>query len=104
MSSIHRLCVIASALRLLLLDPLPLRVYSPRQTGSFLGSHPYTEPSVKEAFMLLRRALWALAVAVCLAAPVAVHAQGDYLDVFVVKVKPDKLTDFQALTKKFAEA
>jgi hypothetical protein len=54
--------------------------------------------------MLLRRALWALAVAVCLAAPVAVHAQGDYLDVFVVKVKPDKLTDFQALTKKFAEA
>ncbi len=54
--------------------------------------------------MSFRRALWALAVAVCLAAPVAVHAQGDYLDVFTVKVKPEKLTDFQALSKKFAEA
>ena len=54
--------------------------------------------------MSFRRALWALAVAVCLAAPVAVHAQGDYLDVLIVKVKPEKLADFQALSKKFAEA
>jgi hypothetical protein len=54
--------------------------------------------------MLFRRALWAFAVAVCLAAPVAVHAQGDYLDVLTVKVKPEKVADFQALTKKFAEA
>jgi hypothetical protein len=54
--------------------------------------------------MLFRRALWAFAVAVCLAAPAAVHAQGDYLDVLTVKVKPEKVADFQALTKKFAEA
>ncbi len=54
--------------------------------------------------MSFRRALWALVVAVCLAAPVAVRAQGDYLDVLTVKVKPEKLTDFQALTKRFAEA
>lgn len=54
--------------------------------------------------MSFRRALWALAVAVCLAAPVAVHAQGDYLDVFVVKVKPEKVTDFQNLTKKWIDA
>ena len=54
--------------------------------------------------MSFRRALWALAVAVCLAAPVAVHAQGDYLDVLIVKVKPEKLADFQALSKRFAEA
>ena len=54
--------------------------------------------------MSVRRALWALAVAVCLAAPVAVHAQGDYLDVFIVKVKPEKVADFQALTKKWADA
>jgi hypothetical protein len=53
--------------------------------------------------MSFRRALWAFAVAVCLAAPVAVRAQGDYLDVFMVKVKPEKLADFQALNKKFAE-
>ncbi|PYU54629.1 MAG: hypothetical protein DMG55_30830 [Acidobacteria bacterium] len=40
----------------------------------------------------------------CLAAPVAVHAQGDYLDVYIVKVKPEKLADFQALTKKWIDA
>ena len=51
-----------------------------------------------------RRAIWALVVVVCLAAPVAVRAQGDYLDVYIVKVKPEKLADFQALTKKFVDA
>jgi hypothetical protein len=35
---------------------------------------------------------------------VAVQAQGDYLDVYVVKVKPEKLADFQALTKKWIDA
>jgi hypothetical protein len=54
--------------------------------------------------MSFRRALWAFAVAVCLAAPVAVRAQGEYLDVLTVKVKPEKLADFLALTKRFAEA
>jgi hypothetical protein len=53
---------------------------------------------------MLRRAIWALVVVVCLAAPVAVHAQGDYLDVYVVKVKPEKLADFQTLTKKWIDA
>jgi hypothetical protein len=51
-----------------------------------------------------RRAIWALGVVVCLAAPVAVHAQGDYLDVYTVKVKPEKLADFQALSKKWIDA
>jgi hypothetical protein len=54
--------------------------------------------------MSFRKALWALAVVVCLAAPVAVQAQGDYLDVFVVKVKPEKRADFLALAKKYADA
>jgi len=53
---------------------------------------------------MFRRAIWALVVLVCLAAPVAVQAQGDYLDVYVVKVKPEKLADFQALTKKWIDA
>jgi hypothetical protein len=53
---------------------------------------------------MLRRAFWALVVVVCLAAPVAVHAQGDYLDVYVVKVKPEKLADFRTLTKKWIDA
>jgi len=54
--------------------------------------------------MSFRKALWVLGVVVCLAAPVAVQAQGDYLDVFVVKVKPEKVADFQALTKKWVDA
>lgn len=54
--------------------------------------------------MSFRRALWVSAVAVCLAAPVAVQAQGDYLDVFIVKVKPEKLTEFNALNKKWVDA
>jgi hypothetical protein len=45
-----------------------------------------------------------LVVIVCLAAPVAVHAQGDYLDVYIVKVKPEKLADFQTLAKKWVDA
>jgi len=55
--------------------------------------------------MSFRKALWAPVVVLCLAAaPVAVQAQGDYLDVLVVKVKPEKVTDYEALTKKFADA
>ncbi len=54
--------------------------------------------------MSFRRALWALAVVVCLAAPVAVQAQGDYLDVFIVKVKPEKISEFNALNKKWVDA
>ena len=54
--------------------------------------------------MSFRKALWASAVVVCLAAPVAVQAQGDYLDVFIVKVKPEKLAEFNALNKKWVDA
>src|SRR6266436_168701 len=54
--------------------------------------------------MSFRKALWALAVVVCLAAPVAAQAPGDYLDVFIVKVKPEKVADFKAINKKWADA
>jgi hypothetical protein len=54
--------------------------------------------------MSFRKALWALVVVLCLAAPVTVQAQGDYLDVLIVKVKPEKVTEYEALTKKFADA
>jgi hypothetical protein len=53
---------------------------------------------------MLRRAIWAILLVVCLAVPVVVHAQGDYLDVYVVKVKPEKLAEFEALTKKWIDA
>ncbi len=53
---------------------------------------------------MFKRAIWALAAVVCFAAPSAVRAQGDYLDVYMVKVKPEKLADFQALSKKWVDA
>src|SRR5712664_4050681 len=53
---------------------------------------------------MFKRAMWAFVVAVCLAAPVAVHAQGDYLDVYMVKVKPEKIADFQVLARKGVDA
>jgi hypothetical protein len=53
-----------------------------------------------------KKALWALAVVagLVLAAPVAVRAQGDYLDEYIVKVKPEKVADFTALAKRVANA
>ncbi len=53
---------------------------------------------------MLRRAIWALAAVVCLGAPAGVRAQGDYLDVLIVKVKPEKAADFSAIAKKMADA
>ena len=53
---------------------------------------------------MVRRAIWVLVVVVCFLAPMAAYAQGDYLEVYVVKVKPEKLADFQALTKKWIDA
>src|SRR5271168_1319961 len=53
---------------------------------------------------MLRRGIWALAVMVCLAVPAGVRAQGDYLDVLIVKVKPEKAADFNVIAKKMADA
>jgi hypothetical protein len=55
---------------------------------------------------MFKRAIRALAVVVglVLAAPVAVRAQGDYLDEYIVKVKPEKVADFTAISKKIADA
>ncbi len=53
---------------------------------------------------MVRRAFWALAVAVLLAAPAIVQAQGDYLDVYIVKVKPEKIAEFNTVAKKIVEA
>jgi quinol monooxygenase YgiN len=54
---------------------------------------------------MLRKALWALVTAVvCLAAPVVMRAQMEYLDVYTVKVKPEKSAEFNALARKVADA
>ena len=53
-----------------------------------------------------KKAIWAQAVIVflALAAPVAVRAQGDYLDEEIVKVKPEKVAEYNAIVKKVADA
>ena len=51
-----------------------------------------------------RRAFWALAVVMSLLMPVAVHAQESYVDAYMVKVKPEKTAEFEALTKKWVAA
>ncbi len=55
---------------------------------------------------MYKKAIWAVAVVagLVLAAPVAVRAQGDYLDEYIVKVKPEKVADFTALAKRIANA
>src|SRR5262249_4391760 len=76
------------------------RVYSPPQR------FPSCSPNSKEATMLFRKALWALAVVAGLLTPMAVRAQSDYdyLDVYIAKVKPEKIAEFEALNKKWADA
>jgi quinol monooxygenase YgiN len=56
--------------------------------------------------MSRRKVLWALGMfaTILLVAPKALWAQGGYLDDFIVKVKPDKVADFEAIAKKIADA
>jgi quinol monooxygenase YgiN len=53
---------------------------------------------------MLRRIVGVLAAVVFLAMPIVVRAQGDYLDVYRVKVKPEKSSEFNTLTKKWVDA
>ena len=53
---------------------------------------------------MLRRAFWAVAVMVCLLVPSLVLAQGDYLDVYIGKIKPEKMADARAITKRMVDA
>jgi len=55
---------------------------------------------------MYKRAIWAvtLVAGLVLAAPVAVRAQADYLDEYIVKVKPEKVADFTVLAKRVADA
>lgn len=53
---------------------------------------------------MFKRAIWALVFVMCLAIPARVRAQGDYLEVLTVKVKPDKAAEYEALTKKWVDA
>jgi hypothetical protein len=55
--------------------------------------------------MFARRALWAFAFAAAglFGAP-GLRAQGDYLEVYVAKVKPEKAADAEAIARKIADA
>ena len=51
-----------------------------------------------------RKGLWVPAVWALLAAPAAAQQQNDLLDVFTVKVKPEKMAQFEAVSRKIAAA
>jgi hypothetical protein len=53
---------------------------------------------------MLRKALCTVVVALCFVAPLLVQAQEQYLDVTIVRVKPEKNADFAVLAKKIAAA
>ena len=53
---------------------------------------------------MVRKALLAALVALCLVIPTVAQSVGDYLDVYIVRVKPDKAADFEALARKVADA
>lgn len=53
---------------------------------------------------MVRRAVRVLLFAALCVLPIAMYAQGDYLDIYAVRVKPDKVADFEALAKKMVDA
>jgi len=53
---------------------------------------------------MLQKVFCAVAVAVCLIAPLSIQAQEEYLDVYIAHVRPEKAADFDALAKKMAAA
>lgn len=53
---------------------------------------------------MIRKALWGVALALLLSVTAAGQTQEEYLDVFTVKVKPEKRAEFDAVAKKLADA
>ena len=53
---------------------------------------------------MVRKALLAALAAVCLVIPAVGQVAGDYLDVYMVNIKPEKQADFEALAAKMADA
>src|SRR5579863_6429730 len=64
------------------------------------GANPYEKREV----VMKGRVLAALAVALLTTGVALAQAPGDYLDVEMVRVKPEKQMEFDALNKKMAEA
>lgn len=56
--------------------------------------------------MSWKNALWATGLVACasLLAPAVLYAQGDYLDVYVAKVKPEKAAEAEAIARKIVDA
>ncbi len=52
----------------------------------------------------MRKSLLCAVVSIAAAIPVAAQRQGEYLDIFTVRVKPDRLADFNAVAKRIADA
>src|SRR5713226_9605138 len=53
---------------------------------------------------MVRRAVWGIALALLLCLAAAGKAQEEYLDVYIVKVRPEKRAAFDAIVKKMVDA
>ncbi len=53
---------------------------------------------------MLRKGIWALAIVLCFAVAAAAQAPEEYLDIYTVKVKPDKHAEVSALVQKMVDA
>ena len=45
-----------------------------------------------------------LAIALCIALSASAQSQSDYLDIYIVKIKPEKRADFDQIARKIADA
>ena len=55
--------------------------------------------------MSWRKSLWAACfISAALLAPSVLWAQGNYLDVYIAKVKPEKAAEAEAVAKKITDA
>src|SRR5258708_37027426 len=85
---------------------LGLTAYIAGCSVRFIPLPPSSKKKVrrKKETVMFKKAIWALAVVagLLLGAPVAVPAQGDYLDENIFKVKPEKVWDFTTLAKRIA--
>jgi hypothetical protein len=53
---------------------------------------------------MLRKGIWALAIVLCFAVAAAAQMPEEYLDLYIVKVKPDKHAEVNALVQKMVDA
>ncbi len=82
-------------------DTLLAAQYAPRR----IVVSPQVLSSNLRGFLSWKKALWASCLSAgILLAPATLKAQGNYLDVYIAKVKPEKAIETEAIAKKITDA